>query len=140
VPEPEKAALPAEDAAPAAAGRRVLVVDDNVDAAESLGLLLAVGGHQIKVVHSGRAAIDAAQAFRPELVLLDIGLPDLSGYEVAAALRRGDAATAMRIVALTGWGNVEAREKSAASGFDLHLTKPVEIGMLQELLVMPGAE
>jgi PAS domain S-box-containing protein len=139
VPEAETVPAAAEEAAAAPAGRRVLVVDDNVDAADSLGLLLEVSGHQIKVVHSGRAAIDAAQAFRPELVLLDIGLPDLSGYEVAAMLRRGDAAAAMRIVALTGWGNEEAREKSAASGFDLHLTKPVQIEMLQDLLAQPNA-
>jgi CheY-like chemotaxis protein len=129
-PAPEAAA---PEATPRAA-RRVLVVDDNVDAADSLGMLLAGGGHEIKVVHSGRAAIDAADAFRPELVFLDIGLPDLSGYEVAATLRRGHPPGAMRIVALTGWGNEEAREKSAASGFDLHLTKPVQMDMLYQLL------
>jgi CheY-like chemotaxis protein len=117
--------------------RRVLVVDDNVDAADSLGLLLAGSGHVIQVVHTGQAAIAAAQAFRPDLVFLDIGLPDLSGYDVAAALRKTDG-NGMRIVALTGWGNDEARERSAASGFDLHLTKPVQIDMLQRLLAGAG--
>jgi CheY-like chemotaxis protein len=120
-------------AAAAIAGRRVLVVDDNVDAADSLGMLLARDGHEIQVVHSGQAAIAAAQTFRPDLVFLDIGLPDVSGYEVASTLRRGGA-DGMRIVALTGWGNEEAREKSAASGFDLHLTKPVQMETLQQLL------
>lgn len=116
------------------AGQRVLVVDDNVDAADSLGLLLAGSGQQIRVVHSGRAALDAARDFRPDLIFLDIGLPDLSGYEVAASLRRDYPAADMRIVALTGWGNEEAREKSAAAGFDLHLTKPVAMDLLQRLL------
>lgn len=122
-----------EGPAAASASRRVLVVDDNVDAADSLGLLLAGSGHEIRVVHSGQAAIAAAQAFRPDLVFLDIGLPDLTGYEVAAAMRKADG-NGMRIVALTGWGNEEARERSAASGFDLHLTKPVQIDMLHRLL------
>jgi CheY-like chemotaxis protein len=112
----------------------VLVVDDNVDAADSLGLLLSGGGHHIKVVHSGRAALDAAPDFRPELVFLDIGLPDVSGYEVAASLRRTQDDPSLRIVALTGWGNEEAREKSAESGFDHHVTKPVSMDMLRELL------
>ncbi|RYY98700.1 MAG: PAS domain S-box protein [Comamonadaceae bacterium] len=115
-------------------GLRVLVVDDNVDAAESLGMLLVARGHAIRVVHSGRAALDAAPGFAPHLVFLDIGLPDLSGFEVAAALRRVSGGDAMRIVALTGWGNEEAREKSAGSGFDLHLTKPVPMDILQGLL------
>ncbi|HEY8360984.1 MAG TPA: ATP-binding protein, partial [Ramlibacter sp.] len=133
-----------DDARPAAAddsdaGRaeqrlRVLVVDDNVDAADSLGMLLTGGGHAVCVVHGGRAALDAAAAFRPELVFLDIGLPDLSGYEVATALRRNHPDAGLRIVALTGWGNEEAREKSAESGFDLHLTKPVQMDVLRRLL------
>lgn len=135
VPEGETAAetLPAEPGAPAD-GRRVLVVDDNVDAAETLGLLLSGSGHRIKVVHSGRDALAEAALFQPELVFLDIGLPDLSGYEVAASLRRAQNGHALRIVALTGWGNEEAREKSAESGFDLHLTKPVQMDVLQRLL------
>jgi CheY-like chemotaxis protein len=116
----------------------VLVVDDNVDAADSLGLLLAGSGHEIKVVHSGRAAIEAAASFRPELVFLDIGLPDVSGYEVATLLRRAQVTPSLKIVALTGWGNEEAREKTAQSGFDLHLTKPVQIDVLQRLLAAQG--
>jgi PAS domain S-box-containing protein len=115
-------------------GCRVLVVDDNVDAADSLGMLLAGGGHEIRVVHTGQAALVTAASFQPELVLLDIGLPDVSGYEVAASLRQGRNHPGLRIVALTGWGNDEARARSAESGFDLHLTKPVEIGVLQQLL------
>ncbi len=126
------------EAQPEAPGRRVLVVDDNVDAADSLGLLLAGGGHEIRVVHSGRAAIAAAASVRPQRVLLDIGLPDRSGYEVAASLRRAQDGQLLRIVALTGWGNEEAREKSAESGFDLHLTKPVQMEVLQRLLAETG--
>jgi PAS domain S-box-containing protein len=136
VPQPGEGAGPADaQAAPKApAGRRVLVVDDNVDAADSLGLLLAGLGQQIRVVHGGRAALQAAREFGPELVFLDIGLPDLSGYEVASCLRREHPQAPMRIVALTGWGNEEAREKSAAAGFDVHLTKPVSMDALQRLL------
>ncbi|WP_240980027.1 ATP-binding response regulator [Ramlibacter agri] len=115
-------------------GQRVLVVDDNVDAANSLGLLLAIGGHETCVVHSGQEALSAASSFRPQLVLLDIGLPDLSGYEVATRLRQAQDGSPLRIVALTGWGNEAAREKSASSGFDLHLTKPVQMDVLQQLL------
>ncbi|MGV3571018.1 MAG: ATP-binding protein [Ramlibacter sp.] len=132
--EPLAPAGGAAEGEPSAGGRRVLVVDDNVDAAESLGMLLTGGGHQIRVVHSGHAAVEAAAAFRPDLVFLDIGLPDLSGYEVAASLRRSHPRNGMRIVALTGWGNEEAREKSAESGFDLHLTKPVPMEVLRHLL------
>ncbi|HVE55067.1 MAG TPA: ATP-binding protein, partial [Ramlibacter sp.] len=129
------AAGPASAEAPgASAGRRVLVVDDNVDAADSLGLLLSGGGHDIRVVHSGAAALVAAESFRPDLVFLDIGLPDVSGYDVATSLRRGRSGSDMRIVALTGWGNEEARERSAQSGFDLHITKPVQMDVLQRLL------
>ncbi len=123
-------------AAPPATGpsRRVLVVDDNVDAADSLGLLLAGGGHEIRVVHSGQAALDAAESFQPELVFLDIGLPDVSGYDVASSLRRTSRDGSLRIVALTGWGNEEARVRSAEAGFDLHLTKPVQMDVLNRLL------
>jgi CheY-like chemotaxis protein len=133
----EEALLPAASTAPDGAvdgGRRVLVVDDNVDAADSLGMLLAGGGHEIRVVHTGRAALEAAASFRPQLVFLDIGLPDLSGYDVAATLRRDHPGSGLRIVALTGWGNQQARDRSAESGFDLHLTKPVAMDVLHRLL------
>lgn len=137
--EPDADAREVPEAPDGAAARRVLVVDDNVDAADSLGQLLAGSGHETVVVHSGQAALDTAARFRPELVLLDIGLPDISGYDVAASLRREQPGEGLRIVALTGWGNEAARERSAESGFDLHLTKPVTMDVLQRLLAQGPA-
>jgi CheY-like chemotaxis protein/two-component sensor histidine kinase len=106
-------------------GRRMLVVDDNVDAAETLALLLELDGHEVHVVHSGAQALEAAPRTRPELVFLDIGLPDVSGYEVASRLRQMPSLAGTLLVALTGWGAERDRERARLSGIDLHLTKPV---------------
>ena len=105
------------------AGRRVLIVDDNGDAAELLALMLEKGGYETVVAHDGQAAIEAALSVAPHFVILDIGLPGMSGYQVAGQLRKrlGDAA----LIALTGWGTPEDRRKALAAGFDVHLTKPV---------------
>jgi CheY-like chemotaxis protein len=107
-----------------------MVVDDNSDAAESLSVLLGLSGHETAMAQTGPDALAQAARFRPELVFLDIGLPGMSGYEVARALRAdaycGDAV----LVALTGWGSEEDRRRSADAGFDFHLVKPVETGQL----------
>ena len=127
---------PVESPPPAAArppGRRVLVVDDNADAADSLALLLTLFGHDARVAYAGPAAIEAAKAFRPEVVFLDIGLPGMSGYEVAAALRRDECCARATFVALTGWGAEEDRRRSREAGFHHHLTKPVEAAQLDQL-------
>ena len=106
--------------------RRILVVDDNVDAARSIEMLLRSLGHETLVVHDGADALRAAPEYRPSIVLLDIGMPGLDGYAVARRLRAMEGGESLRIVAVTGWGQDSDREKSREAGFDLHLVKPVE--------------
>jgi PAS domain S-box-containing protein len=114
--------------------RRVLVVDDNVDGAESLARVLQICGHEARTAHSGPEAIDAALPFKPEVVLLDIGLPGMNGYEVAKRLRKNPALNGAVLVALTGWGSEEDKRQSREAGFDFHLTKPVEITVIENIL------
>jgi CheY-like chemotaxis protein len=116
------------------AARRILVVDDNRDAADSLGLLLRLMGNEVRTAHDGLEAVGAAAAFRPDVVLLDIGLPKLSGYEVARRIREQEGGKDKLLVALTGWGQDEDRRRSREAGFDHHMTKPVEFDALQKLL------
>jgi two-component system CheB/CheR fusion protein len=107
--------------------RRVLVVDDNLDAANSLARLLKrLYGQDVRVAHDGPAALESAAEFRPEIVLLDIGMPGMDGYEVARRLRDEPEHAALKIVALTGWGQEADRLRSKAVGFDHHLVKPVD--------------
>ncbi len=113
---------------------RVLVVDDNLDAADSLGLMLQLGGQQVRVAYDGPTALLVAQAFGPQVVFLDIGMPGMDGYEVAGRLRRLPKGEATLLVALTGWGQDTDRRRSAEAGFDHHLVKPVEPAALQTLL------
>ncbi len=110
----------------AATRHRVLVVDDNVDAAVSLGMLLKLAGQDVRVAYDGPAALRQASDFRPELVLLDIGMPGMDGYEVCRRLRRESALERTTVVALTGWGQDEDRRRSHEAGFDHHIVKPVE--------------
>jgi signal transduction histidine kinase/ActR/RegA family two-component response regulator len=118
----------------ASAGRRILVVDDNVDATDSLALLLRLQGHEVRTAFDGPSALEVAEAFRPEVMLLDIGLPGMSGYDVARQLRRLPAHQKTILVAQTGWGQEEDRSLSKEAGFDAHLVKPVELAALQQLL------
>jgi CheY-like chemotaxis protein len=115
-------------------GRRVLVVDDNVDAAQSLAMLLRILGHDVRTAHEGNAALVAAHAFQPEVALLDIGLPGMSGHELARRIRGEPGGSGVLLVALTGWGQEEDRRRSRESGFDQHLTKPADPEALQRLL------
>jgi len=124
-------------AAVTATPRRILVVDDNVDAAETLAILLRLAGHSVEVAHDGAAAIGMAQAKRPELAFLDLGMPGMDGYELARRLRADKALAGVRLVALTGWGQDEDRRRSAEAGFDLHVVKPVEPAMLDKVLADP---
>jgi signal transduction histidine kinase/integral membrane sensor domain MASE1/ActR/RegA family two-component response regulator len=126
-------------AAPAAAQPqgpplRVLVVDDNQDAAETLAFLLNRAGHEVRVAHDGPSALESARQQRPQVVLLDIGLPGMDGYEVARSLRTGVGLRNSYIVAITGFGQPDDRRKAEAAGFDDHLAKPVEPGRLWALL------
>jgi PAS domain S-box-containing protein len=121
-------------AAKAAAARRVLVVDDNLDAASALNALLTSLGHETHVVHEGPQAIQAMQDFRPDIVLLDIGLPGMDGYEVARRLAPFRRERPLRIIAVTGWGQEADRQRSKEAGFDVHLVKPVEPEVLARVL------
>jgi PAS domain S-box-containing protein len=132
------AAAPADGAGqqPAPPGRvlRVLVVDDNQDAANALRLLLEADGHEVRLASDGVSGLALAREYRPDYLLLDIGLPRMSGYDIAASLRADPAMKATTIVAITGYGQVHDRNRTAAVGFDHHLTKPVEYSALQQLL------
>ena len=114
--------------------RRVLVVDDNRDAAESLALLLELQGHEVAVVHAGLDAVEMAANFRPGVVLLDLGLPEIDGCEVARQIRAASWGNGILMVALTGWGRDEDRRRTAGAGFDAHLVKPVDFDELTELI------
>jgi CheY-like chemotaxis protein len=136
---PEAAASPAAEAAPPEeppkiAACRILVVDDNRDAAQLLGMTLKVLGNEVATAHDGLEAVQAAEKLRPDVVLMDIGMPRLNGYEAARRIRQTDWGRGLTLVALTGWGQAEDREKTKDAGFDLHLVKPVEPGALRALL------
>lgn len=113
---------------------RVLVIEDNSDAAETLGDLLRLFGHEAKVALSGPAGLEAARSLRPDVVLCDIGLPGMDGYSVAGSLRSEPATQATRLVALTGYGRDSDRQRTRDAGFDFHLVKPVEPLELKRLL------
>jgi PAS domain S-box-containing protein len=115
--------------------RRILVVDDNVDAAMSLAMMLKLMGNEAKTAHDGLEAMEVAATYRPDLILLDIGMPRLNGYETAQRIREQPWGKKVALVALTGWGQDEDRTKSEQAGFDWHIVKPVEIAVLEKLLV-----
>jgi CheY-like chemotaxis protein len=112
--------------------RRILVVDDSQDSAESLALLLELHGHEVRTAFAGPAALETASAFCPDVVLLDIGLPGMDGYEVARRLRAEHGGC--RLIALTGYGRDDDRRRSREAGFDHHLVKPVDLEELTRLL------
>jgi CheY-like chemotaxis protein len=114
----------------AAPPRRVLIVDDNVDSADSLAMVLTFDGHQTERVYTARAALERAKAFHPDVVLLDIGLPEMDGYEIARRIRKVPELAGVRLVALTGYGQPEDRLRTQSAGFDDHLVKPVEFPAL----------
>jgi PAS domain S-box-containing protein len=117
-----------------AKSRRILVVDDNIDSAESLGLLLRTMGHEVQTAHDGPSALKTAKSFRPEVVLMDIGLPGMSGHDVGRKLRDMSETKDSLLIAQTGWGQDEDRRRSTEAGFDFHFVKPVDPQALQELL------
>jgi CheY-like chemotaxis protein len=121
-------------ASPSAAKRRVLVVDDNADALESLSRLVNLMGNDVRQAHDGLEAIDVARSFRPDIVLMDLGMPNLNGYEAARRMRQEPWARDVSLVATTGWGQEEDRRRTAEAGFDRHLVKPIEITSLREVL------
>jgi PAS domain S-box-containing protein len=115
-------------------GRRVLIADDNVDGAESLGILLRMEGHEVLIVHNGRAAIEAFSTFEPEVAFLDIGMPQVNGYEVARSVRQEASGRAVTLIAISGWGKDTDKQRALAAGFDHHFTKPVHEKDLMQVL------
>jgi CheY-like chemotaxis protein len=133
----ETAPAAKENSAPPAvlsAGTRILLVDDNTDAADSLGLLLESSGDEVRVVYDGPAALTAFAEFEPAVVILDLGMPGMTGYEVARRLRGEPGGRNATLIALTGWGQAADRRRSREAGFDHHLVKPVDFDALQQLL------
>ncbi len=135
---PPAAAPAPPDAEPAHAARRVLVVDDNVDAATTVADLLSMTGSEVDVVHDGHSAVEHAASFRPDVVLLDIGLPDISGYEAARQIRKLQGVRQPKLIALTGWGQAQDKQMAAQAGFDQHWTKPVDPQKLLDLAAAPA--
>lgn len=117
---------------------RILVVEDNRDTADSLSLLLRLCGHEVAVAYTAPSGLEAAKAWQPDVVICDIGLPGLDGYEVVRQLRQDQATAQARMIAITGYGGHDYRERSQAAGFDAHLTKPADPDLLQQLLVPAG--
>ena len=118
--------------------RRILIVDDNHDSAMSLGMMLNLMGNDTRTAHDGLAAVEAAGEFRPDVILLDIGLPKLNGYEACRRIREQPWSKGMVIVALTGWGQDEDRRRSEEAGFNHHMVKPVEVDALEKVLATPN--
>ena len=117
-----------------AESRRVLVVDDNEDSAESLTVLLRLKGHIVESRHDGRDAVETAELFRPDVILLDLGMPGLSGYEVCREIRKQPWGSEMLLIAQTGWGQDQDRQRTKEAGFDGHLTKPINLARLEKIL------
>ncbi len=128
------AATGREESATPGGARRILVVEDNADAALTLRDFLELSGHEVQLAASGADGVQAARDFHPEIVLCDIGLPGMDGFEVAAALRSDPTTSAARLIAVTGYGGDEDRRRSKEAGFDLHLTKPVDPAQLRSVL------
>lgn len=118
----------------AVSARRILVVDDNRDSATSLAMLLKLTGNDTRTAHDGMEAVEQAETYKPAVILLDIGLPKMNGYEACRRIRAQPGGDAIHMVALTGWGQEEDRRKSQEAGFDGHLLKPVDYATLAKLL------
>lgn len=131
---PDSAVPSVEQLVAPAQRRRVLVVDDNRDIAQTLGCVLQIAGHQVFEAHNGVQALVVADRVRPQLALLDIGLPDISGWDLCRALRARDYGAAMTIYAVTAWGGERDHAQSRDAGFDAHFVKPVNVWSLLERL------
>ena len=114
--------------------RRIVVADDNEDSAESFAMLLSFSGHEVRVAHDGAAALDAVSDFRPDVAFLDIGMPGLTGYEVAEAVRAEPWGSEVTLIAVTGWGQPDDRLRARTAGFDRHLIKPIDPAEVDRLL------
>jgi two-component system OmpR family response regulator len=121
--------------------RRVLLVDDSVDAAEAMSMLLETLGHEVRTLHDGPSALAAVDEFAPEVVILDIGLPGMDGFEIAREMRLRPVTKAALMIALTGYGGESDRQKSRDAGFDYHLVKPVSFTAIEDVIAksLPNA-
>ncbi|BBU28656.1 hypothetical protein BTHE68_23900 [Burkholderia sp. THE68] len=127
----------AEASGGAAQGRRILLVDDSADAAFALSMLLEALGYVVRSEHDGPRALASIDDFKPDVVVLDIGLPGMSGFDVAREMRKREATQHALLLALTGWGSDADRRSALDAGFDHHLTKPVDVASLEALLAKP---
>ena len=116
------------------ASRRILVADDNRDAAESLAALLQLDGHEVTIVHDGNAALTAFAQFSPHIALLDIGMAGMNGYEVAREIRQAHPTSSAKLIAITGWGQENDKQRAFDAGFNHHFTKPVDLQRLSALI------
>jgi two-component system CheB/CheR fusion protein len=132
--EPDAETVECSDSTEARPHRRILIADYNGDALESLATLLGLSGHQVYRAPDGVSALEAAERWRPDVALLDIGMPGADGYEVARRIRQQEWGGRVKLVALTGWGQETDRQRAWDAGFDAHLTKPVDHDRLNELL------
>lgn len=132
-PQPGKSELPDKPDAPSPKFR-ILVADDNVDGAQSLAMMLSVMGNEVRTAHDGLRAVEMAGEFKPDMILLDIGMPRLNGYDACRRIRETSWGKNMMLAALTGWGQDEDKRRSQDAGFDCHFVKPIEFAVLQELL------
>ncbi len=132
--EPQSPSSPTEKVKPTGPSLRILVVDDNVDTAGSLAMLLEESGHEVRTAHDGLTALEAALNYRPNVVLLDLGLPGLNGFEVAKRLRQQPVFQNVVLVAMTGYGQEADRKRSLDAGFNHHLVKPADFGKVQDIL------
>jgi CheY-like chemotaxis protein len=114
--------------------RRILVVDDHRDAALSMAAILKRRGHELAVAHDGESAIATAESFRPEVILMDVGMPGLNGYDATRRIRQQSWGKAIFVIALTGWGQETDRADSRAAGCDAHLVKPARVAAVEEVL------
>jgi CheY-like chemotaxis protein len=131
--------ITAEASGGVAPGRRILLVDDSDDAALAMSMLLEALGHEVRTEHDGPRALASIDDFKPDVVVLDIGLPGMSGFDVAREMRKREATRSVLLLALTGWGSEADRQSALDAGFDHHLTKPVDVTDLEALLARPRA-
>jgi len=115
--------------------RRIVIADDNEDSAQSFAMLLSFSGHEVKVAHDGAEALDTLRSFRPDVAFLDIGMPGLTGYEVAQAVRAEPWGRKVTLIAVTGWGQPDDMRRAHTAGFDRHLVKPIDPDEVDRLLV-----
>jgi CheY-like chemotaxis protein len=130
----EDGSMSAPRAAPLVPGRRILVADDNVDSAASLAMLLTIMGNEVRTAHNGLEAVEVAAAFRPDAILMDIGMPKLNGYEACRHIREQPWGKQPLLIAVTGWGQEEDRQRSREAGFDHHMVKPIDPVALERVL------